>query len=342
VAADLRFRCMGTWAHVIVSGGPRGLGDVVRSRLNELEKRWSRFIPSSELMQLNAAAGRFFPVSPETLLLIRRGMQGWELTNGLFDPTLLGPLIRAGYDGDFEVVSRRGEGHDGVSDLESGCQDVLVFGHFVWLPGATGFDSGGIGKGLAADIAAREAIEAGADGVLVNLGGDLCARGSSPDGDGWTVSVEHPQLDAPLVLVGLMEGAMATSTTLLRRWSVADHERHHLIDPGTGLPAVTDVGLATVVARDAWQAEVLAKALVLSRSPDPIAELAGTGAEGLVVRHSGEASYSEGFADFVGDQDLPDRLALGAPSKHGHEQEDEDSERESQPPSVVVSPSIRH
>ena len=299
---------MGTWAHVIVSGGPRGLGEAVRTRLGELEKRWSRFIASSELMQLNAAAGRFFPVSPETLLLIRRGLQGWQLTNGLFDPTMLGPLIRAGYDRDFDLISRPGEGRDGVSGLESGCQDILIFGDFVWLPNATGFDSGGIGKGLAADIAAREAMEAGADGVLVNLGGDLCARGSSPAGGGWTVSVEHPQLDGPLVLVGLVEGAIATSTTLLRRWSVADEERHHLIDPSTGTPAVTDVGLATVVARDAWHSEVLAKALVLSRAGNALAELVGTGAEGLVVTHAGQVSYSEGFKDFVGDQDLPARL----------------------------------
>ncbi|HXW81971.1 MAG TPA: FAD:protein FMN transferase [Acidimicrobiales bacterium] len=310
MGADLRFRCMGTWAHVIVSGGPRGLGDVVRARLSELEKRWSRFIPSSELMQLNAAAGRFFPVSPETLLLIRRGVQGWHQTRGLFDPTMLGALIRAGYDRDFDLISRPGAAQDGATEIGGGCQDILVFGNFVWLPAATGFDSGGIGKGLAADIAAREAMEAGADGVLVNLGGDLCARGSSPEGSGWTVSVEHPQLDGPLVLVGLMEGAIATSTTLLRRWSVADEVRHHLIDPGTGLPAVTDVGLATVVARDAWHAEVLAKALVLSRSQDPLAELVGTGAEGLVVRQGGEVIYSEGFADFVGDQALPDLLAL--------------------------------
>jgi FAD:protein FMN transferase len=330
MAADLRFRCMGTWAHVIVSGGRPGLGDAVRARLSELEKRWSRFIASSELMQLNAAAGRFFPVSPETLLLIRRGLQGWQLTRGLFDPTMLGPLIRAGYDRDFDLVSRPGEARDGVSGLGSGCQDILVFGNFVWLPGTTGFDSGGIGKGLAADIAAREAMESGADGVLVNVGGDLCARGSNPEGGGWTVSVEHPQLDGPLVLVGLMEGAIATSTTLLRRWCVADEERHHLIDPGTGRPAVTDVGLATVVARDAWHAEVLAKALVLSNSPGPLAELEGTGAEGLVVTHNGEVNYSTGFADFAGDQDLPKLLALAVAS--------EDGEHPRRPPGAVVVP----
>ena len=309
---------MGTWAHVIVSGGPPRLGESVRSRLSELEKRWSRFIASSELMQLNAAAGRFFPVSPETLLLIRRGLQGWQQTNGLFDPTVLGALIRAGYDRDFDLISRPGDAHDGQCDLVGGCQDVLIFGNLVWLPETTGFDAGGIGKGLAADIAAREAIEAGAEGALVNLGGDLCARGSSPEGDGWTISVAHPQLAGPLVLVGLAEGAIATSTTLLRQWRIGDEVRHHLIDPGTGRPAVTDIGFARVVARDAWQAEVLAKALVLTPGENPLVALAGTGAEGLVVTRAGKLSYSEGFQDFVGDRDLPDRLAFDPPKAPSH------------------------
>ena len=129
----------------------------------------------------------------------------------------------------------------------------------------------------------------------------------------------HPQLVGPLVLVGLAEGAIATSTTLLRQWRIGDEVRHHLIDPGTGRPAVTDIGFATVVARDAWQAEVLAKALVLTPAENPLVALAGTGAEGLVVSRAGKVSYSEGFRDFVGDQDLPDRLAFDPPKAPSHQ-----------------------
>ena len=75
----------------------------------DLEQRWTRFDPSSELMQLNAAAGRFLAVSPETVLLVQRGLEGWRQTNGLFDPTVLGALIRAGYDRDIGLLSRPGE-----------------------------------------------------------------------------------------------------------------------------------------------------------------------------------------------------------------------------------------
>jgi len=49
-----------------------------------------------------------------------------------------------------------------------------------------------------------------------------------------------------------------------------DQVRHHLIDPRTGAPSDTDVSLATVVAGEAWMAEVLAKAVVLAGSAQPV------------------------------------------------------------------------
>ena len=60
------------------------------------------------------------------------------------------------------------------------------------LPAGSGFDPGGIGKGLAADIVSAELLAAGARGACVNLGGDLRVTGEAPGGGTWTVAVEHP------------------------------------------------------------------------------------------------------------------------------------------------------
>ncbi|MGO9197832.1 MAG: FAD:protein FMN transferase [Acidimicrobiales bacterium] len=62
----------------------------------------------------------------------------------------------------------------------------------VYLPPKVGIDSGGIGKGLAADVVVEELLQSGAAGVCVNLGGDLRAGGVPPDGSGWTIAVDHP------------------------------------------------------------------------------------------------------------------------------------------------------
>jgi thiamine biosynthesis lipoprotein len=145
-----------------------------------------------------------------------------------------------------------------------------------------------------------ELLAAGAAGACVNLGGDLRVAGRSPDGDAWTIAVEHPQHDEPIAMIGLADGAVATSTTLKRRWSTGGDARHHLIDPATGLPSDSDLVLVTAVAATGWQAEVLAKAVLLRGSAHPFDILGGTGAEALAVTEDGRVLTSCGFTAFTG------------------------------------------
>ena len=58
------------------------------------------------------------------------------------------------------------------------------------MPEGIGLDPGGIGKGLAADLAVRELRAAGTGGVLVALGGDIACAGRAPDPAGWLVDIE--------------------------------------------------------------------------------------------------------------------------------------------------------
>ena len=195
--------------------------------------------------------------------------------------------------------------------------DIEVAADAVRLPAGLGFDPGGIGKGLAADLVSDELVRAGADGVCVNLGGDLRVRGSAPDGRAWTVSVDHPGQRTPIALVGLADGAVATSTTLRRRWVVDGVARHHLIDPRTGAPSSSDLALVAVVAGSAWMAEVLAKGVLLRGGPHPFDLVDGTGAHALVIDRDGRVSASAGLSAHLGGQTLPDHVpsaALGAAS----------------------------
>ncbi len=268
MAAELRFRAMGSDAHLLVVGGHPSLSEQGRRRIDDLERRWSRFVPDSEVSRLTRNAGTPVTVSEDTVALVRRAIEAWYLTGGSFDPTVLEAVVRAGYDRPFEDLaappttpSDAGPDAPGStvaawSPLLAGCVDIDVAGTAVRLPAGLGFDPGGIGKGLAADLVAGELLAAGAEGVLVNLGGDLRVTGSSPTGDGWTLDVEHPAASAPLARIGLVDGGVATSTTLLRRWTLDGVERQHLIDPVTAEPTTSDLVLATVVAAEAWQAEV--------------------------------------------------------------------------------------
>jgi thiamine biosynthesis lipoprotein len=296
---------MGTWAHVVVVGGPTGALGRARSRIEQLEGRWSRFRPDSEVSRLNRAGGRPLVVSADTVTLVSRALSGRRATGGLFDPTLLGPLVEAGYDRSFELVARRSPAAGGRRPAEaggrgcSGRSAVAVDERVgtVALPSGTGFDAGGIGKGLAADLVVADLLAHGATGACVNLGGDLRAEGDGP----WTVDVADP-FDGrrrPVARLSFDAGGVATSSCLRRTWWHDGTARHHLIDPATGRPSGTDVAAVTVLTGDAWRAEVLATAALLAGTDRALDVLAAAGATGLVVDGGGRTRLAPDLGPFL-------------------------------------------
>lgn len=292
---------MGTDVHVIVHGDP-SLAELAQAEVERLEQRWSRFLPTSEVSELNRCAGQWVSVSPETIELVQRAIAAHAVTEGRFDPTVLGDVIRAGYDQSFEVLLEQGDRQDlPTSTLARGVDaiDVDAPDGRVRLAAGTGFDPGGLGKGLAADLVATRIDNEGAAGALVNIGGDLRAVGVGPAGEDWSVALDPAVTGDPIATVVLDRGAVATSTVLRRRWTVAGHQVHHLIDPRTGEPAASDVVSASVLARQGWQAEVLAKAAVVAGVTDGLALIERTGADALLVDRHGGLHPTPGFERFV-------------------------------------------
>lgn len=293
---EARFRAMGSDAHVVVVGGPAGALDAARRRIEELEGRWSRFRDDTEVARLNAGAGSRVDVSADTVLLVGKGIEAHRLTEGAVDPTLLGAVLRAGYDRSFEALDP--DAAPG-SDLRRGATEIEVGDGWVRLPAGVGFDPGGIGKGLAADLVTELLLDAGAAGCCANLGGDVRVAGDGPEGDGWTIAVEHPGQAEPIELLAVEAGAVATSTTLRRAWVQGGAPAHHLIDAATGRPSTSDLVLVAVVAADAWRAEVLAKAVLLRGGRRPFVALGPGGAEALAVDRAGTIVRTPGLVAYI-------------------------------------------
>jgi len=289
---------MGSTAHVIVMGDGR-LVEFARARIDQLEALWSRFIPESEISRINAAPGVRLRVSPETLRLVRRACDGWRETGGRFDPTVLGDMIRAGYDRTFQAVVIRRSG--GVSLLERNASGIRIdeTGGTVALPPNAGFDPGGVGKGLAADIVVEDLMASGATGACVNIGGDLRVAGVGPDAGRWIVDVEDPAGGESLGFVALTSGGVATSTTSKRSWTVGGERRNHLIDPETGASLDRAAIAATVLARDAASAEIAAKHALLAPTGYEIDAMNELGCDGLVVTTHGAVRRTRGFEHFA-------------------------------------------
>src|SRR5262249_22137251 len=134
-----------------------------------------------------------------------------------------------------------------------------------------------------------------------NMGGDLRVWGRAPTEDGaWGIAVEdnettnHASDARALFVVGIDDGAIATSTIAKRRWKTADgRELHHLIDPRTGEPAATDFRSVTVIANEAMVAEIDAKVVLIT------GDASHTALPCYVVDAAGATTSTNGFDNYI-------------------------------------------
>jgi len=278
-------------------------------RVRQLERRWSRFRPGSELNRLNAASGAPTVVSTDTARLVARMVDAWEATAGRFDPTLLDALEQSGYtqswtDG-LGLVASDGQRTPGrrcigfTADPETG---------LVVLPAGVRVEPGGIGKGLAADLVTSELLDAGAAGALVNLGGDVRVRGDDgTDGGGWVIGIEDPHEDTrDVAVVTIADGAVCTSSRLFRRWRTPAGEAHHLLGPSTGQPLGGDVDAVTIVAGEAWWAEALTKAVFVAGAGAAAEVVESGGVCGLLVFSDGAVMRTGPWSEIEATLDITD------------------------------------
>ncbi len=288
---------MGSEAQVLAVGARRGEVGRVERLLERLELRWSRFLADSDISKLNHARGSWVSVHADTIRLLEAARSGFELTGGRFDPTVLGSVESLGY------VTSLDEGMPArwaaVPSPARGIRAVHVDRRQgrARLDAGAGFDPGGIGKGLAADIAVESMLARGAAGALVSIGGDIAVAGRPPQGDDWAVSVEDPSdLRRDIVVLHLPAGGVATSSALHGRWLTPEGPAPHVIDPRTGAPVGSDVASVTVVANDAATAEIAATAALVSGTDDGLDVLERLGVHGLVVDRTGEISHTSRLA----------------------------------------------
>ncbi len=294
-------RAMGTRLHIVVVGDP-ALVDVAVDRVTQLEHRWSRFIDNSEISRCNDTRGIPVDVSADTISLVRHAIHGWTKTDGAYDPTVLDALIASGYDRSYEIMLKEGADVSLIDEAAPapGCAGIEINDVFstVTLPIDTGFDPGGIGKGLAADMIVEEIMAAGAEGAMVNLGGDLRVAGTAPTPDHWVVEVAEPSVsDTRVGLAVMIDGGLATSTTRRRVWTVDGRTCHHVIDPRLGRPVESEAQLATVISGRAWWSEVLATQILLTPS-DRWEEVTGDAAS-LVIDLDGNTHIFGSMKDHL-------------------------------------------
>lgn len=253
------FRAMGTTISMLLPESQAEPGvQIVRALFSEWEQALSRFLPESELSQLNQQAGTTVAVSDLLYTVLATALTAARATGGVYDPALLDQLVQLGYDRTFDDLPA--VRFDPIIPGEPGGRwrgiKVDPIRRHVTLPIGIKLDFGGIAKGMAVDAALEDLRESGVSAAMVNAGGDLAVLGLPPAAENWPVAVPGR---VQFWTIPLHHGAVATSGIAHRRWWQGQTMRHHLLDPRTGLPAQSDLWSVTVVADRCEQAEVAAK-----------------------------------------------------------------------------------
>ena len=244
----------------------------------QIEDTCSRFRQDSELARLNKRVGEEVEVSPIMFAILKAALRFFEETGGVFNPGILEAIENSGYSQSIELV--RGQnfflfekepspvlGQPFV--LNEQTQTVILFSKI---------DLGGIAKGWVIDQAADVLGRLGFG--FINVGGDIRVFGKLPRP--LNIGIENPF--NPSVMISSIQvnaGAVATSTSMKRRWKVNSEEKHHLIDPRTGKPSDSYIVSATVTAMTALEADILAKCVLISGDPGSIENA-------VLIKKSGE------------------------------------------------------
>lgn len=264
-----------------------------------LENLLSMFNPESEISRINAAAGeRPVKVGPETIEVIRRGIEIANITGGAFD-IAIGPAIKSW---DF-----LGKGHlptsEEVATLKPLCHleevriDEAKREVFLQKKGMA-LDPGGLGKGYLAERAKQVLIRRGITSGIIAASGDLVVFGARPDGAPWRIEIQHPRRrGATLASIELTDCAVSTSGDYERFFTRDGVTYHHILDPETIFPA-RGCQSVTVIGKEGLVADALSTGAFVAGPERGLALLdrSGMGTAGVVINRDGGVQMSPALA----------------------------------------------
>lgn len=291
-----------TWSvTVAVDGIPterRGeIQHAIEAELAGVDERMSTYRADSELSRFNeTAAGVVFPVSAQTLAVFGIAREISESSGGAFDVTV-DPLVAAWGFG----ATKRVPGEPPAAELSS-LRERVGF-RFVEIDVAGSSlrktregvrcDLSAIAKGYAVDRVASMLGERGFRDFLVEVGGEVRARGRRLDGAAWRVAVERPESDqrAAFEIVGLHEQALATSGDYRNFYELGGRRMSHTIDPRTGRPVEHRLASVSVLHRDAARADAWATALTVLGPEAGYARAESEGLGAFFIVRNADGSY---------------------------------------------------
>ncbi|WP_202710654.1 FAD:protein FMN transferase [Sporosalibacterium faouarense] len=237
--------------------------DKVFNRFDEIENRMSINIETSDVSKINDNAGiKPVKVHDDVYYVLKKAKEFAQISHGAFEPTI-GPLVKLwGIGTEHERIPSEGEIEENLLKIDYNKLELME-DNMVYLsePGMV-LDLGGIAKGYAADEAKKILLENKVESAIIDLGGNIFAVGSKPNGDAWRIGIQDPYR-VRQKHVGIVQDediSVVTSGNYERYFEKDGVRYHHIIDSKTGYPARNNVAGISVLSDTSIQGDGLSTA----------------------------------------------------------------------------------
>lgn len=273
------------------------------SILDNIERKMSINVSDSEVSNINKKAGvEPVKVSDETFEVIKRGQHYSNLSSGHFDITI-GSLVKLwGIGSESARVPSQTEISESIDkidytkivlDEENRTIELLEEGMII--------DLGGIAKGYAADKLSEYLTSKGVNSAMINLGGNIFAKGSKTTGENWGIGVQNP-FDTRGDYFGVLKvtnKSIVTSGVYERFLEVNGTTYHHILNPFTGYPVDNNLMGVTIVADKSMDADGLSTSLFTLGIDEGMKLIQSLdGVEAIFINDEKEVYVSEGITNF--------------------------------------------
>ena len=292
-----------TWGtnYHIVYAADRDLHDSVVAVMRSVDMALSKFNPKSEISRINA--GLTDTVGPMIADVFEVSIRVAELSGGVYDPTV-GPVCELWGFGRAEFSDVPSDSAIAAALATVGIADCAIADNrLIKKAPGTEFDFSSVAKGYGIDCIAAMLSRNGVEDYMVEIGGEISARGLSPKGRPWRIQIDAPEAPATpaelhsrltVLELGPEPVAVATSGNYRNMRSAASGETFgHTISPVTGRPATSEILSATVIASDCALADALATAcMALPTAADALALADRAGVEVLLVTAAPDSTFN--------------------------------------------------
>ncbi len=278
----------GTTYHIVYSSD-RNLDTCIEAELRRIDSELSMFNQSSTVSKINS--GLTDSVSADFKEVFDLATFICNVSGGYYDPTIA-PLTDLWGFGRKDVDTLPDESSISAALLNVGITDCSISpdNRLTKKTESTSFDFSSIAKGYGVECVGRMLETYGCKDYLVEIGGEILARGYNPKGKPWRIQIDAPvegsgHTRLSVIELGPERRAIATSGNY-RRYRSDDEGRHigHTLSPITGYPVVSDIISATIFTNNCATADALATACMAMGDTVAVKQmLAETGVQGIIV-----------------------------------------------------------